>query len=366
MSEFSSARIAQLFAQADAATTAETKGQALEEVMAHVLQATPGVQITTRRRINDAGSEEIDIGVLNHQHAAGLRLFEVLFFLECKNWNQPVGASAVRDFEGKLRSRGRSFGVLVAANGVTGNPGELRAANEVVAGALRDRIEIVVITREQLSGLRSAGDFVSLLLQRRTALVMTQTVSDEGWVEVPQQSAAELSERAGERRGLGSVAQALQREREHRTAEIVARQPALPDNQQDAVETLVAATNDLLGEAIPAARSSDTEEDWRLVLDKMLDLGAVAAAFFQRARGALPSADILAVEALAHAPNIRHVSIGSRLFADLLLYYALEITNEEDLSTGDAALGLIGLLVEGHWRLDDSLWEARFDPHVHE
>ena len=57
----------------------------------------------------------------------------VASIIECKNWSNPVGSMEVSWFITKIRDRGLDFGVLVAANGVTGDARDKTAAHHVVS-----------------------------------------------------------------------------------------------------------------------------------------------------------------------------------------------------------------------------------------
>ena len=75
---------------------------------------------------------------------------------ECKNWSDPVNSATVDSFVAKVRSSRLELGILVAANGVTGDSVERTAANDVIRRAFdRDNIKILVITRMEIESFRS-------------------------------------------------------------------------------------------------------------------------------------------------------------------------------------------------------------------
>jgi hypothetical protein len=257
-----------------------------------------------------AGSEEIDLGVLNEQDPDGLStLFEPWFFVECKNWDGAVDAKAVRDFAGKLKARARAFGLIVAAEGITGDSGEFRNANDVVRGELQDGREIVVVTRSHLLRLRTSGDFVDLLLRLRSNLVMSQTIADEPWRTTEAAFPGGLYRRVEQ---SIDVAEALRAERERVAGDMLVRAAQLPQEEDDAVQKVVDDTN-ALDSAIMHARASDNNEGWRPVLGAIVDLGGTAIAMLERVSQESWSVEAIAANAAWAAPNIRNSLPGSRL-----------------------------------------------------
>ena len=120
------------------------------------------------------GAQEIDVAVANDALGDGLADFPKIFLIECKNWASAVGSLEVAWFDTKLRMRGLQFGVLVAMNGITGQQHALSAAQNIVAAALQEQRELVVLTQTDLRSLTSADDLVALLQDRRLELYVTR------------------------------------------------------------------------------------------------------------------------------------------------------------------------------------------------
>ena len=104
----------------------------------------PGISITARNQLNAFEAEEIDVAFWNEGHPNGLRMFDHLILVECKNWSGRVGYAELAVFLDKLTSRGRPLGILVAANGITGDASSMTAAHSVIARALANGREIFV------------------------------------------------------------------------------------------------------------------------------------------------------------------------------------------------------------------------------
>jgi Restriction endonuclease len=169
MPSLDSGRIADLLLQADAATSNQEKGRIFEDLVAYVFEEIPGISVTARNELSAFEDEEIDIAFWNDAHPDGLRQFDPIILVECKNWSTPVGSRDVAWFLEKLRTRGRPFGVLVAAHGITGGP-DSTAARQVLRDALKEQREIVVLTREEIAAFTHTDDVVASLKLKRAVL----------------------------------------------------------------------------------------------------------------------------------------------------------------------------------------------------
>jgi hypothetical protein len=178
MAAIDPARVRAYLAAGDNATTNAAKGKALEDLIAYVFECVPGVVVTVRNQMNAFDAEEIDVAFWNDGLAAGLRLFDHLLLVECKNWSSPIGYPEVALFNQKLRGRGRPLGILVAAHGITGDPESLKNAHSVLAQALVEQREILVLTRAELEQLVDTDELVSLLKRKRAQLAVAGTIID--------------------------------------------------------------------------------------------------------------------------------------------------------------------------------------------
>jgi hypothetical protein len=169
-------KIAGQLAQGDAALTTEEKGAALEDVIIDSFCRIRGVGFLHRDQTNAAGSSEIDILLYNQRHPLGLPFLPNYLIFECKNWATPVSSGAVDAFVTKIRTCRLEFGILVAANGITGDAADRTAANDVIRRAFdRDNIEVIVITRAEIEAFRKVGDVVALVRVKFGRLIMGLT-----------------------------------------------------------------------------------------------------------------------------------------------------------------------------------------------
>lgn len=131
----------------------------------------PGIRIVSRNELNTFDAEEIDIACCNERHPEGLHQLGEFFLVECKGWNEPANSEQVAWFLTKIEHRGVNFGVLFAANGITGVPEHLTASNFLVAVALATKkTRMVIVTRDEIEKLDSGEELAELILEKVTRL----------------------------------------------------------------------------------------------------------------------------------------------------------------------------------------------------
>jgi Restriction endonuclease len=170
-------RIVSLFAEGDAAATSHDKGRKLEELIMYAFGRVPGVKFYKSNVLNNPGSEEVDVAFFNSKQKAGLPFLEFLLLVECKNWSTPVGAVHVREFATKLEHRACAYGVLIAANGITGDPAQRTAAHDAVRMALATKgISIIVITRAEIEAWGNTSDIIELVKTKLCELTVAGSI----------------------------------------------------------------------------------------------------------------------------------------------------------------------------------------------
>ena len=150
MTTISHARLARFWQRSDKAQTPTEKGKALEDLISYLFGKIPGFSLTTRNENNIFHTEEIDVAFWNDKHRQGAYFLPYTILVECKNWSHSVGSTEVGWFDTILRNRGLTFGILIAANGITGNAYDRTAAHSIIAAALREQRQIIIITRQEL------------------------------------------------------------------------------------------------------------------------------------------------------------------------------------------------------------------------
>ncbi|MCI0461055.1 MAG: restriction endonuclease [Gemmataceae bacterium] len=176
MPAYSQAKIKQFLKAADTATTNPVKGKAFEDLICYLFEKIPGVILPQRDVRNTFASEEIDVAFYNEQDPKGLKAFNPFLLIECKNWSATVGSAEVGSFISKIRNRGLDFGILVAAQGITGSAADGKQAHHQATLALKDKIQIVVLTRLDLQALKTTEELVTLIKTKVCQLIASGTV----------------------------------------------------------------------------------------------------------------------------------------------------------------------------------------------
>lgn len=156
--------------------TMADRGKALEDLICYVFGQVPGISITRRNAMNEFHTEEIDVALWNEHHRDGLPFLPHIILIESKNWSSRVSSIEVSWFASKLQSRGLDFGILVTTKGVTGEPRELSRAHSIIAGALRERRRLVVITADELLACEHTGELVHLIKEKLCDLAVSGTL----------------------------------------------------------------------------------------------------------------------------------------------------------------------------------------------
>lgn len=167
MAAYDAAVIKEYLSLVDSSSTNAAKGKAFEDLACYLLNAIPGITITARNETNTFATEEIDVACKNENDPAGLGSLVDFFLVECKGWSDAVNSEQVSWFLTKIRHRGVRFGVLIAANGITGEPAHLSRANFLVGVEMATfGIKMVIVTRQEIEKLTSGEDFARLILQK--------------------------------------------------------------------------------------------------------------------------------------------------------------------------------------------------------
>jgi hypothetical protein len=162
-------RVRTILEAGDRAATTRAQGNALEEATAYVFSKIPGVTLHDRQVRNVFGVDETDLIFINNRGLSGVDVLDVALIVECKNLTRPVGFQSVQDFAAMLENKGASSGVLVASNGLTGEPGH--DAYRALETALTRGRRIVVLTRADLESMATTDQLVRLITIRYMDLV---------------------------------------------------------------------------------------------------------------------------------------------------------------------------------------------------
>lgn len=150
---------------AAASLTADAQGKAYEALAVHLFETIPGC-FAERDVISFFGAEQIDVAVGNPRLPDGLPLLPTVLIVECKDWASPVDSKTVGYFINILANRGVEAGILIAANGITGDPEELSRAHALGISAVARGIKVLVVTTAEIQNLTCTADLTELLNRR--------------------------------------------------------------------------------------------------------------------------------------------------------------------------------------------------------
>jgi Restriction endonuclease len=166
MTSYDPDRIAAYIADGmNGALTTKARGDALEELVCYFLSEVPGLRLRRNGR-DPFHSQEIDITVANAQTSTWMKTFPTAMLVECKNWDNPVGVTAVSSFIYKLEVKSVALGIIVAANGVTGDPDELTASYQRIAMAQSQGHRVLVLRLDELKSVGTVGELELLLVDK--------------------------------------------------------------------------------------------------------------------------------------------------------------------------------------------------------
>lgn len=176
MARFSEDRIQNLLLAGDTAVTTTGQGRALEDLICYIIGKVPGIEVTKRNVLNTFSTEEIDVAFWNNRQRNGLYFLPNIILTECKNWSHPLGSQEVAYFVQRLENRGSDYGILVAANGITGVADDLGRAHYEIAMALSRSVHVLVLTRAEIEDLVDTTDLILLLKEKLCELAVSGTI----------------------------------------------------------------------------------------------------------------------------------------------------------------------------------------------
>jgi hypothetical protein len=170
-------KIRTLLQESDDAPTSDEKGEKLEELTRYLFEKIPGVSFHGKNILDENRAHELDVVFWNATNQSEIGFLDLVLIVECKNTGSPVSSSSVGWFVRKLQDRGVNSAILVALNGITGvADGSSNAYSEVLSALVRDKIKILVVTREEMLAFTHTDDLVELLKKKMMALTLYKTV----------------------------------------------------------------------------------------------------------------------------------------------------------------------------------------------
>jgi hypothetical protein len=177
MARYSKARIAALLSACDNAKTNAAAGRALEDLVAYLFEKMPGVELYDRNILDAPRAHELDLAFWSLPAKSPISFLDSIVIVECKNTGTPVGSQAVGWFVRKLQDHGAQNGVLVALSGITGAQNARdNAHHEVLSALTRDRIKVLLLSRQEIDNLDTTDELATLLKKKFLALSLRLTV----------------------------------------------------------------------------------------------------------------------------------------------------------------------------------------------
>ncbi|MEW5980566.1 MAG: restriction endonuclease [Acidobacteriota bacterium] len=148
----------------------DDRGKSLEQLTTYLCTTLPGVTIRRRLRTKQ---DELDLVLIQRDAAPGY-LVDALgrtILVECKHWQEPVGALHINHLAAKIRLHGCKTGLLVATNSVSGKrtPGKGLSDGQLILQGWfhQDGLVICTIDRSDIRRM-SAGEtaFSDLVLAK--------------------------------------------------------------------------------------------------------------------------------------------------------------------------------------------------------
>ncbi|WP_454561508.1 restriction endonuclease [Mycobacterium haemophilum] len=170
--EIESLEIKRLLDKAASAPNTDAQGKAYEELAVYLFESIPGCY-TEHDIMSEFQSEQVDVAVGNDKHVNGIPILPYVMLVECKDWSSPVNSTVVGYFINILANRSVELGILIAANGITGDRRSFTNAHALGPPGMARGIKVIVVTTAEIAQLTCTADFVGLLKRRFLLAVAT-------------------------------------------------------------------------------------------------------------------------------------------------------------------------------------------------
>jgi len=170
-------KIRELLNYRSSGTDKNKQGRNLEDLSSYIFEQIPGISVITRNQPDRIHNQEMDLVLWNTQLFNGLHFFPNIIPVECKNMSETVNGMTLNWFVKKIRNSGLNFGILVARDGISGNELKETFAYHELANALRDGVQVIIITGQDLEKIADPCQFVEMLKQKFVNLVIPIKVS---------------------------------------------------------------------------------------------------------------------------------------------------------------------------------------------
>ncbi len=154
-----------LLMKVEKAETSNEKKVTLENLGSYLFGCVVRWKVVARDRLT--GTSELDL-VIENSNTRHLFLREMGSDIpvECKNWEEPVGCSEIRDFGRDIEKRRFTYGILISKSGITGTKEERTYACNEVWDLYRDGVSVLMLNREDIQRVIDGISLVSILREK--------------------------------------------------------------------------------------------------------------------------------------------------------------------------------------------------------
>jgi hypothetical protein len=316
------------------------RGRALEQLVADMFAAVPGVTVADRNVLSGQGDAELDLFLVNAPTDGGLDAFGRDILVECKSLKDPLSSRDVNHFATQATLRDLRWSIIVSLAGLTGDEADLRAAQQVVRDNATSRCGILLIVEHELRAIRSAAHLANVLERKRQKMVLRLRVETFSVSELRALDSAQ-----GIRRG--GIQAAIRTLRKDAVRVLFERAAELPN--VDAHTGLERAKTELarLQEVVQEHKDSPERDPmWREVHDQVVEVGAAFVSLLDESPADLHAERVLNVDIEFTAPRNLDAHVTGELWSLLASHYLREIEFGDPHTRTKAATAMVSLTVE--------------------
>jgi hypothetical protein len=315
------------------------RGTALEDLVADMFAAVPGISIADRNVLSGQGDAELDLVLTNAPTDGGLEAFGRDILVECKSSQDPLSSRDLNHFATQAKLRDLRWSIVISLAGLTGDEEDLRAAQQVIRDNATSGCGILLIVEHELRAIRSAAHLVNIVERKRQKMVSRMRAETFSASEVRA-----LDPDRGIRRG--GIQAAVRGLRNGAVRELFARAVELP--RVDADTGLKRARTELetLKKAVQEHKDSPEHDPmWREVHDQIVEVGAAFITLLQLPPD-LDAQRVLNVDIELTAPRNLDAHVTGELWKLLADHYLREIEFGDPHARTKAATAMVSLTVE--------------------
>jgi len=316
------------------------RGRALEDLVADMFAAVPGISVADRNVLSGQGDAELDLLLANAPTDGGLDAFGRDILVECKSSQDPLSSRDLNHFATQAKLRDLRWSIIVSFAGLTGDEEDLRAAQQVVRDNATSRCGILLIVEHELRAIRSAVHLVNVVERKRQKMVLRLRAETFSASELRA-----LDPHRGVRRG--GIQEAVRALRRDAVGVLFERAVELPSVGADA--GLERARTELAKLKMAVQEHKDSPEHdpmWREVHDQIVEVGAAFVTLLDELPPDLDAQRVLNVDIEFTAPRNLDAHVTGELWNLLADHYLREIEFGDPHARTKAATAIVSLTVE--------------------